>query len=462
MFPASRRWLALLSLQVACSGPAVTAETVAQVPADDAGAKVVDKAPPTEPDAPVTAAPIDVRIDGWFVHSMHANGADWVALLEAPVSLTEAWGHPRRVVTLYGAKGETRWQRGPSAGRELIDVAVHPSGELTVLEASNDGWHVMRLGRSGAPLGDKQIHSSIERVTHDSGRLVANGEGVFAGVRIEDHSVHAYRAAWDATGFTLGPATLIVPPHFMTPVGLHGGSYDTFGQLSAHYGVFVGVDDDGVGYVGVSHQRLENGAMVRAHAKAFGEVLPTDPDWLDAFVTRVSPRGIRLGTTVVGTPNDEQLYALRAGKHGAYALGRSERWNAEGTGFDALVAHVDAAGTANVRTFDVALGDIAFDVLEQSDGSLIVVGASGYSQNPHGASVSEAANAFARVLRPDGTTRAISVPTSARHNQGRCVLPGQNGKFVLGGMLDGPGTHSADGDPSLLRAKGWFGLYGSG
>lgn len=460
MFHASRRWIALLLLQGACSGAAAPQETGASAPADDGGTKVVEKDPPSEPDARAPAAPMDVRVDGWFVHSLHANGADWVALLDAPVSLTDAWGHPRRLVTLYGPGGQVRWQRGPSAGRELIDVAVHPSGELTVLEASDDGWHVVRVGRFGTPIGAKQIHSSIERVTHDSGRLVADGEGVFVGVRIEDHSVSAYRATWDATGFTVGAGTLIVPPHFMTPVGLHGGSYDTFGQLSAHYGVFVGVDGDGVGYVGVSHQRLENGAMVKAHAKTFGEMLVTDPDWLDAFVTRVNASGARMGTTVVGTPNDEQLYALRAGRHGAYALGRSERWNAQGTGFDALVAHVDAAGTANVRIFDVADGDIAFDVLEQAEGSLVVVGASGYSQNPNGASVSEAASAFARVLGSDGTTRAISLPTSARHNQGRCVLPGPNGQFVIGGMLDGPGTHSADGDRSLLRAKGWFGLHG--
>jgi hypothetical protein len=451
MFPASRRWLALLSLQVACSGSAATAETVAPIPAVDAGTDAV-KTPPPEQDDPVPAAPIQVRVDGWFVHSLHANGTDWVALLEAPVLLTDAWGHPSRLVRLYGPEGEPRWQRGPGAGRDLIDVAVHPSGELTVLEASSEGWLVTRLSRSGATLGTKQLHASIERVTHDSGRLVADGEGAFVGVRIEDHSVSAYRLKWDTTGFSVGPGTLVVPPHIMTPVGLHGGSYDTFGQLSAHYGVFVAVDDDGVGYVGVGHQRLENGAMVKAHAKTFGETLATDPDWLDAFVTRVSPSGVRMGTTVVGTPNDEQLYALRAGKRGAYALGRSERWNAEGTGFDALVAHVDAAGVANVRTFDVAQGDIAFDVLEQTDGSLIVVGASGYRQNPNGASVSEEASAFARVLRPDGTTSPLNVPTGARHNQARCALPAPNGRFMVGGMQDGPGTHSADG---------WFGLGAS-
>ena len=79
----------------------------------------------------------------------------------------------------------------PGAGRDLIDVAVHPSGELTVLEASSEGWLVTRLSRSRATLGTKQLHASIERVTHDSGRLVAADEGVFVGVRIEDHSVRA-------------------------------------------------------------------------------------------------------------------------------------------------------------------------------------------------------------------------------------------------------------------------------
>ena len=246
-----------------------------------------------------------------------------------------------------------------------------------------------------------------------------------------------------AGGFAPLTTTLVVPPHIIAPTALYGGSYDTFGQLDHHYGVFVAVDASRTGYVAVSHQRLENGAMVNAHAKTFGEDLVTDVDWLDAFVTRVDAAGMRLGTTVIGTPEDDQVYALRAGKNGAYAVGRTEHWNEQGTGFDAFVAHVDGAGKPTVRSFDV------------SDGSLVVVGTSGYSQNPHGASISEEGQSFARVLRPDGATATIDVPSGPRHNEARFAVAEPDGALVLGGMSDGPGTHSADGDPALLRASGW-------
>ena len=78
------------------------------------------------------------------------------------------------------------------------------------------------------------------------------------------------------------------------------------------------------------------------------------------------------------------------------------------------------------------------------------------AQNPHGASISEASAAFARRVRSDGSVVAVPLPSGPRHNEARFIVPLPSGRLLVGGMLDGPGTHSADGDVSLLTAKGFL------
>jgi hypothetical protein len=410
-----------------------------------------------------------LRHEGAFARKVLPLGDGLVVLYDKPVVLVAEWGRPSRTVFKVDGRGQETMFHAPASGRSVVDVAVHPSGDITVLEASDGGWFLLRFGELGALRGEVEVvdpavltdlpaigpaesTSPIERVTRDAGRIAADGEDVFGALRTGRHSVIAYR--W-GDGLSLRSRTLVVPAHFIQATGLHGGTYDTFGQLEAHYGVFVGVDSDHVGYVGTSHARMESGLMLKAHKAVFGEALVTDPDWLDAYVTRVDAEGKRLGTSVVGTADDEQLYELRAGAHGVYALGRSERWNEQGTGFDAMAAHVDATGKVTMRTFDVASGDIAFDALEEPDGSLLVAGASGYAQNPNGASIVEASEAFVRRLRADGTTETVAIPL--RHNEARSLVRRSDGRIVAGGMTDGPGTHSGDGDHALVRAHGWVG-----
>jgi hypothetical protein len=102
---------------------------------------------------------------------------------------------------------------------------------------------------------------------------------------------------------------------------------------------------------------------------------------------------------------------------------------------------VDDAGTACAIRTD---GDVAFDVAEPPGRGPVVVGAAGYTQNPHGASVSEDSVAFADWLPPGGRAIALPLPAARRHNEGRFVAPSGPDRIAVGGMLDGPGTHSAD------------------
>lgn len=424
------------------------------------------------PDAEVP--PLDVRSAGVFARGAHVLAGDGLLVVyEIPVHLHTQWGEPRRLLAWLDTAGRELARREATPGRQLLDAAVHPSREITVVEASEEGYFLLRIDAQGRVIGETQLtdaailtdppailpsesRSPIEEVTHDTARIAADGDGVLLATRTGRHSVVAYRLEWSGSGFAVCARTLVVPAHPIAAIGLTGGSYDTFGQLDAHYGVFVAVDAARTGWVGVGHARLELGAMVKAHEKVFGEKLVTDPDRLDAFVTRISPDGQRLGTSVVSTPDDDQLYGLRATGRGVYALGRTEHWNAEGTGFDALLALIDASGAVAVQTFDVERSDIAFDVAAGEDGDLVVVGASGYSQNPYGASISEASHAFALRLQRDGALRALPLPDGPRHNEARFVVPRGRERLVVGGMLDGPGTHSADADAALLRAAAFI------
>lgn len=449
------------------NGPPVATDAGREAPSpvtDDAGGDAGPTGPP------------ELFLSGRFARSAHvlAGGARAV-VFEKPQSLRNLSARdPDRTLAWVDPDGVIRQFANPPAGHALLDATVHPSGEVTVLHASEKGFFLGRYGADRKPrayfpivdpaiatdpptMAEAESTSPIEEHTHDVGRIAADGESVVLATRTGRHSVVAYRVSFDAgsAAFGIASRTLVVPAHSISPVGLIGGTYDTFGQLDAHYGVHVARGSSGIAWIAVSHARVESGAMLKAHAKVFGESLTTDPDMLDLFVTRVAPNGARLGTSVVSTANEDQLYGLRAIGDDAYAVGRTEHWNEQGTGFDALVAKIDAQGAVTSREVAIDRGDIAFDVGPAPDGGLVVVGASGYWQNPHGASISEESNAFALWIHPDGTESPLEVPNGPRHNEARFVLPLAAGALWIGGMHNGPGTHSADGSPERLRADGF-------
>ncbi|HEY0465431.1 MAG TPA: hypothetical protein VGC79_14550, partial [Polyangiaceae bacterium] len=236
-----------------------------------------------------------------------------------------------------------------------------------------------------------------------------------------------------------------------------GGSYDTFDAVQAQAMVHLAVDRAGTIYVAVQHPRINEAALPKAHAKVFGEVLVGDADAQDLYVTRIAPGGKRLGTTVVGSPEDDQLFGLRGGQDSALVIGRKEYWNEHGTGFDALVARLDGkTGALELRELNVKHSDLGFDAAPLADGSWLVTGASAWQQNPNGASVSEDSQAFLSHISEDGELSAIALPNGRRHNEGRTLLPLGTGRWLVGGMTDGPGTHSGDADPSRVRASGFL------
>ncbi|HEX6245329.1 MAG TPA: hypothetical protein VFZ61_30615, partial [Polyangiales bacterium] len=238
---------------------------------------------------------------------------------------------------------------------------------------------------------------------------------------------------------------------------LLSGSYDTFGQLEQPYTLQLAVAPDGLAYVGVRYPEPGDDTAAQLHAQLFGEQLAGDAFSTDVYVTRVAADGARLGTSVVSSPHLDELYGLRAFAGAAYALGRSEHKSDQGTGHQALLARVEAgSGAVSLRELDLDRGDVAFDVLELDADRLLLVGASGYWQNPRGASISEECVPFARLLHADGGSAALTLPSGPRHGEARAVIATELGRVVLAGMLDGPGTHSADADSALLSARGFL------
>jgi hypothetical protein len=129
----------------------------------------------------------------------------------------------------------------------------------------------------------------------------------------------------------------------------------------------------------------------------------------------------------------------------------------DGSGWNAFTASIGLDGTLrSYNVIDVDRGDVLFDVAALSSGRFLALGTTGYTQNPSGESVSEAAQPLLVVLNRDGSlAQNLGYTGGARHNQLTTIAP-LNGQWLLGGMINGPGTHSGDADRKLIVADGFL------
>src|SRR4029079_16599638 len=125
-------------------------------------------------------------------------------------------------------------------------------------------------------------------------------------------------------------------------------------------------------------------------------------------------------------------------------------WNA----FTAFVGHDGDPGPYDV--VDVDSGDVLFDMGVLPSGRYLALGTTGYTQNPSGASISEAAQPLLVLLNADGSlAQNLAYVGGARHNQ-LTTIASWSGGWLLGGMVNGPGTHSGDADHALIFADGFL------
>src|SRR6185436_9741053 len=158
---------------------------------------------------------------------------------------------------------------------------------------------------------------------------------------------------------------LIEPPTPLMPNLPIGGSFDTFGAMTAWFRCLLDVDEDGNAYVAL----WAGPRRIRDHVTVFGDALsplPGDPSApqahdSDVLVTKIDPAGLRVWSRVVGTMHEDEPYALRA-QYGTIAVvGRSRRFPGfDNSGWDAFIAVVSPGGDSiGSRAFALDASSIA-------------------------------------------------------------------------------------------------------
>ena len=427
------------------------------------------------PATPPAAPKVDFSETGMAVVKVRAS-LDGATLLEEKASpITEAG--PQRRITLVDSSGAVRARYAAPAGTSLIDFAQHASGEISVALATARTVILVRVARNGSAVSefallDAQaandpfmdlggVHDDTSMVpffTRDAVRLAptgSDGASLVVALRTGRNAVVAYRFDYGTPGgYTRAWRTLVEPGVSMFGLGITSGTYDTFGQLENHFHVHVDADSAGNAAVAVAGKPGLAPAFL-AHSAFFGE--PQVAAVVSgALVTQLSPDGARIGTTVVDSVRVSELHGLRMHFDGIAIVGRVfTEQREDGSGWDGYIA--DVARTSGAlrfyRVIDVDRGDALFDVLSLGDW-LLVTGTTGYTQNPTGASVSEqSAPLLLRLTRDGGVQERIAWPAGARQNQVRSIaLLGND--WLVGSVINGPGTHSGDADPSRISADG--------
>jgi hypothetical protein len=358
----------------------------------------------------------------------------------------------------------------------VVDFAVHPSGDISAILTTATDVRIVRLDPKGSVRSDqsfldpaaatdpffnyaggiKDDNALQPALMHDAARLAPLGESLAVVLRTGRNAIVAYRLDPDASGaYHRAWRTLVEPGSSILGIGITSGSFDTFGQLENHIRIYVDVDATATLAVGVVNAPMSNFTF-RAHAEYFNDPIAASTGVL---LTRMaSADGQRLGSTVIDTHDRAELHGLRATPRGFVLVGRVlSDVRPDGTGWDAFAASVGRDGTPGpYSVVNVNQGDVLFDVAALPGGRYLALGTTGYVQNPSGESISEAAQPLLVLLNADGSlAQNLAYVGGPRHNQLTTIAP-QNGGWLLGGMINGPGTHSGDADHALIVADGFL------
>ncbi len=441
---------------------------------------------------PITTLPPVQPVAATFpdkaITKVRTTANSWVALAERLRPLEDFTRPDRQLLIAADGQNVTTVFSPPPRENEsvpadipawtLVDFTLHGSGEISTVLANDRELRLLRLDLSGKVLREFAFADSlvatdpymggefnwttfnasmVSRGTRDAVRVSAIGEDMVVALRSGRGTVLAYRFNYSAAhGFLQQWRTVVEPGVGIGFLGITSGTFDPFGSLENHWKVFL--DTDVAGRIAIAVSPRLTG-IAEGHTQYFGEVV--DPDlWCGALVTRLSPNGQRLGTAILATEKKmSELHGLRWIGETVALTGRIKQ---DGGNWDAYISLVgqDSNKPVTYQVADVEQGDIFFDVASLSNGQLVVAGAAGYTQNPSGGSISEAATPLLAVLDKEGKVQQrIPVPAGPRHNQLRSLAPWK-GNWLIGGLQNGPGTHSADAgngyvNMELLRADGW-------
>jgi hypothetical protein len=417
---------------------------------------------------------VDLSVVGQTVTKVRTAGNEIVLLEEHLNSIFE--DGPQRTLAIVHNNSQIMHSYTPPATWSLVDFAVHPSGDISAVLTTAREVRIVRLDAKAAVRSDQPFldpasptdpyfsyapslkdDNALQPVLmHDAARLAPLGESLAVVLRTGRNAIVAYRLDPDASG-AYGPSwrALVEPGGSILAVGITSGSFDVFGQLENQLQIFVDVDTSGTLAVGVVNAPERNFTF-RAHTDFFGEPIAATTGLL---LTRVaSADGHRLGSTVIDTHDLAELHAVRATPGGFVLAGRVlSEVRPDGTGWNAFVALVGGDGAPGpYDVIDVDRGDVLFDVAALPSGRYLALGTTGYVQNPTGESISEAAQPLLVLLNADGSlAQNLGFTGGARHNQLTTIAP-LDGHWLLGGMMNGPGTHSGDTQRELIVADGFL------
>jgi hypothetical protein len=422
-----------------------------------------------------TPAPkaVNVSVSGLTVTKVRTAGNGIIVLEERLTSLFE--DGPQRTLAILRSDGQPVQSYVPPAGWSLVDFVVHPSGDISAVLTTAQQVRIVRLDSRGSLQSEQPFLDSAATtdayfnfgggitddnalqpaLMHDAARLVPLGESVVLVLRTGRNAIVAYRLDLDANGeYQRAWRTLIEPGSSIFFLGITSGSFDVFSQLKNHVSIFVDLDADGTLAIGTVNAPMFNFTF-RGHTEYFSEPITASNGML---LTRVaSADGRRLGSTVIDTHERAELHGLRAVPRGFMLMGRVlSELRSDGTGWNAFTAFVHSDGTPGpYSVVDVDRGDVFFDVAALSSGRYLALGTTGYVQNPTGESISEAAQPLLVRLNSDGSlAENLGYTGGGRHNQLTTVAP-LNGHWLLGGMVNGPGTHSGDAQRDLIVSDGF-------
>jgi hypothetical protein len=418
---------------------------------------------------------VDLAVVGQTVIKVRTAGNEVVVLEERLTSIFE--DGPQRMLGILQSDGRTVRPYTPPSGWSVIDFAVHPSGDISAILTTATEVRIVRLDPNGSIRSDqlfldpsaptdpffnyaggiKNDNALQPALMHDAARLAPLGEGLAVVLRTGRNAIVAYRLDPDATGiYQRAWRTLVEPGSSVLFEGITTGSFDVFGQLQNHIRIFVDVDADAPATlaVGVVNAPMANFTF-RAHAEYFSDPIAASTGVL---LTRLRADGRRLGSTVIDTQDRSELHGVRATPGGFVLVGRVlSAVRSDGSGWNAFTAIVGRDGTSGAYSVvDVDRGDVLFDVAALPSGRYLALGTTGYVQNPSGESISEDAQPLLVLINSDGSlAQSLGYTGGARHNQ-LTSIAALNGRWLLGGMINGPGTHSGDANRELIVADGFL------
>jgi len=387
----------------------------------------------------------------------------WLVLLETLQAQSLVTAPIRSAAVLAAGSGLVRTHGAPE-GWLLIDAVAHPSGDVSVLSLRVDSAApyplramISRFGTDGVvaerelsrlpppdgPEPPPAFMSSLDRA-----RLVASGEDLFAVVRWANNSVQAYRLELDGRTLAQRWASWVEPPAPLFFVGIIGGGFDNFHQGDGSSFVHADVDGQENLYVAVA----STADVLPSHDAFFGEDLmsradPATFDFGTAIVTRIDGGGTRSPAALLGLPGrTRRLLNMRVAHESVFLVGRIRTGDQPGSWDGWILASRAASGELQYeRTVDVQSGDMFWDAVALSDGRVVAVGSTNYTQNPTGLSVSDARDALALVLDPlGGVERRVALPAgpAARGNEAMSVSLGPGDELAISGVENAPGTHA--------------------